>query len=366
MRTYKAYTGTLLLKTIFVLSALCVSASSEAANLVSVTSVETWNKGLTHQLWCQVSTPNLYKISSHGNAHLDWVKPVGSFVNKSDMVAQQKNFYLENEIKILGFDISTAELTLAFEDKEYKRISTLQNNLISASQLETQLNKVHKAELALKRMQQELSVARYRLEHFNHQSVIDGQIIEVFAEPGQMVAEGQLIATIQPTRGKELKCELPVDVYKQFSGIHGLKKAEYQSSDQVKFNYLRGNQIFDQHKQVVTIYLNTELATQETMLVGERVTVEMRQGSNDFVRLPYDALDISSDGYYVWSVKSDKTVLKKEISIISNVRDAVIVQGELLPGEKVIISGKSGLKNGGKVEVDSEPELVLNHSKTTL
>ncbi|MAD90539.1 MAG: hypothetical protein CMK64_12600 [Pseudoalteromonas sp.] len=348
----------------FFLSALGISTAigsiAQAANLVSVAKVGEWEQGMVRDVWCKSISPNFQKISSHSASELEWIKPIGSYVEKGEVIASQNAFYLKKDLKILKLDLEVAEIEHLYEQREMARISALQNKLVTQQELAIQKTKVQLSSAKVKKLKEEVEVLSYRLDKASHIAQVNGVITEVKVEPGQSISSGELLAVIQPEANKELSCELPVKVYHQVAGIKGLFSAQYQTHNNHTLSYKRGNHISDPTKQVINFILGFKELQTSPFLVGERVKVSMSVKSSNLTQVPYDALEITNDGYYVWRVNTESTVDKMAVELVYSKDAMAIVRSELNPGEQVITTGKKGLKPSDKVEVDGVQQVIAS------
>ncbi|WP_125783122.1 efflux RND transporter periplasmic adaptor subunit [Pseudoalteromonas rubra] len=343
---------------------LCLLSANvvNAASLVSVAEVEAWEKGMVQRFWCNVSTPNRYQISSHGNALLEWIKPIGSYVKQGEVLAQQQTYYLQRDVNTLELELAAANIEKDYERTELSRLQKLDRQVLSEFALQEQENKFKLAELKAKQLQQKLETSLYRLAHLAHQAPVDGVVVEMHVEPGESISQGQLLATIEPTEQRELQCQLPVKKYHELSGVAGLMSASYTLQDNGTLHYLRGNQIAATEKQVVNFILGFDAHQGSKPLVGERTLVEMSLPTSGLASVPYDALEITSGGYYIWHVKEDQSVDRLPVEMLFNINDKAIVRTQLVPGNQVITTGKRGLSVGDTVKVEQSPELMANQT----
>ena len=82
----------LLLVTLF--SSVSAVAS---APLVKVSTVEAWQNGVVNTLNCQVAVQYLTVFASDSDAKLTFLLPKGTEVNKGELIAEQDNYYLQQQ-----------------------------------------------------------------------------------------------------------------------------------------------------------------------------------------------------------------------------------------------------------------------------
>ena len=79
--------------------------------------------------------PYLTVFSSESDARLTFLLPKGSEVNKGELIAEQDNYYLQQELQRLEQEQKSSELELTYSADEFKRLSELKANMVSPSKL---------------------------------------------------------------------------------------------------------------------------------------------------------------------------------------------------------------------------------------
>jgi multidrug efflux system membrane fusion protein len=74
----------------------------------------------------------------------------------------------------------------------------------------------------------------------------------------------------------------------------------------------------------------------------------------DAIVVPTVAVQMNQDGAYVWVVKPDSTVEMKPIKVTRQLGQAMVVEGDLKAGDKVVTEGQLRLESGSKVEVAAD------------
>jgi RND family efflux transporter MFP subunit len=333
------------------ISTLMMSALSyaDSGKLVETATVKAWHNGATHQLHCRVQTPNIFHISSHNATRIQWLLPRGTQVSKGQLIAEQDGYYLETQINQLRIDRDSALAQQDYASDEYKRLQLLnKKNLVSPSRLNDMARLAKQAKLSKKLLETQLQEARFRQKKLQHFSPANGEIISNDTQPGEYLADGQNILKLQPLDNKELACELPLAKYRQ---NNQLQHASFTLNHDLHLTFIRKTQSLNENSQTLMVYLAPDSASAASLLIGERLQVEVSYQSTDITRIPYDSLELSSDGYYVWQLMSDKKVHRLPVNIVSTQSDYFLVKSTLQANDQVITFGKQDLADDQQVSL---------------
>lgn len=92
-----------------------------------------------------------------------------------------------------------------------------------------------------------------------------------------------------------------------------------------------------------------------TLRPGMALTVSLQMQGDSFVAVNPLSVLWGSGGAYVWRMVDGKAQ-KANVRIVQRNTEAVLVAGDLAPGDAVIIEGLDGLKEGGAVKVFGAPD----------
>jgi RND family efflux transporter MFP subunit len=333
------------------ISALMMSALSyaDSGKLVETANVKAWHNGVTHQLHCRVQTPNIFHISSHNATRIQWLLPRGTQVSKGQLIAEQDGYYLETHINQLSIDRDSALAQQDYANDEYKRLQLLnKKNLVSPSRLNDMARLAKQAKLSKKLLETQLQEARFRQTKLQHFSPANGEIISNDTQPGEYLADGQNILKLQPLDNKELACELPLAKYRQ---SNQLQHARFTHDHDLPLTFMRKTQSLNENSQTLMVYLAPQSTSAESLLIGERLQVEVSYQSTDITRIPYDSLELSNDGYYVWKLNSNQKVQRLPVNILSTQSDYYLVKSTLQANDQVVTFGKRDLMDDQQVNL---------------
>ncbi|ESP93483.1 MULTISPECIES: efflux RND transporter periplasmic adaptor subunit [Pseudoalteromonas] len=335
---------------LLILSVL-ISFNAYAEKLVMVAEVKDWQQGAAIPLWCHARALHKFHITSHSEAQLKWIKPNGSYVEQGEVIALQDAYYLAKQKELLELDLQTAKLTYQLEQSEYQRLQNLSRDHTSEQQLMLRANKVKAAQLAKHRLESQISVATHKLEKLSHTAPISGQIIQIDAQPGQFLSQGELLAIIEPQQAQELSCDMPMHAYQAIGGSQGLKYAMFNAEGLNAMHFLRGSKISSEDKQVVNFVLGYDMSAEVGLLVGESIKVDVSMEQDSLTQIPHDALQIDSSNQFVWRLTNSAHVERIKAEVVFHLRDQVVVRSALQVGEKVVTVGKQGLTEQDLVKV---------------
>jgi RND family efflux transporter MFP subunit len=322
------------------------SFASKLPSLVKVAKVESWEQGKVSIINCQISVPYLTAFSSESSAKLTYLLPQGSEVKQGELIAEQQSFYYLQQLTRLEQQLTITTNAFDYNNEEYNRLSTLNNNLVSATALEALLLKREQSDIKQAQVKNEIDELQYRIRHLKFFAPKNGSIIETFSEPGEHLMQGTKVLSFLAAHEKEINCKVPVSA---LAGDHNGKFMLFGANNQrLKIN--RINQIIDSTSQFATVYLSANDATLPQRL-GQRLKVKMSFPNENLTRLPVDGLNLAETGDYVWRVDDKGKVAKVNVKLLSNQSGYFLVESSLKAGEWVVTLGKVGLANNQLVEV---------------
>ncbi|MBB6519999.1 efflux RND transporter periplasmic adaptor subunit [Pseudoteredinibacter isoporae] len=357
------------------------SANAEEIPLAKVKTakVKAWQQGLSKALYCVVSTPFVFQADSHSDAELMSILPVGSRVKAGQLVAEQDDFYLKQELKQLEIDQKQAKAELEHAISEHQRLDVLdQQKLVANAQLNQATLVRTSAELKLEALSNQMRTLTRRIERLQHRAPFDAQVLEVSAEPGQQLGQGQTLFQLLPLDQKQLECKLPLSTAQALdlltaplteenidegsvasaSALAGVQfllaadSAQAPSSNDISghLSLRELSQDVDIETQNLRAYFDYRRFNGPPLLVGQRVKVDIQQRYQDISRVPYDAITLAGSSYELWQLNADNTVSKINPQIISTSKDYFVVRSPLRAGDTVVVRGQKKLQEQQQVQ----------------
>lgn len=313
--------------------------------LVNVMTVEPWENGVVSNLNCQVAVPYLKVYSSESDAKLIFLLPKGTEVKKGELIAEQDDYYLQQQLVRLEQQKQSSEMELKYSTDEHRRLSDLPTDMVSPSELNNLSLKRVQAKLNSSVISNEIAELKYRIKNLKHYAANNGIIAQIYSRPGEFLHQGNEIVSFLPDVDKEIDCEVPIA---RFDKSKIKTQSKFTIGD-TSFKVKRVNQITDKKSQFVNVYL-APVSDKIEYLLGQRVKVKMAAPNIKLTRLPVDSLNLASSGDYVWKVSDDGAVEKVAIKVVVNQQGYFLVDSTLKSGDRVVTLGKTGLKSNQKVK----------------
>jgi multidrug efflux system membrane fusion protein len=102
-----------------------------------------------------------------------------------------------------------------------------------------------------------------------------------------------------------------------------------------------------------TIELRATVDNADASLVpGQFVEIGLTLGTlRDALTIPTEALTTGQNGRFVWVVKPDGAVEDRPVTVVYEHRDVAVIQGQLQPGDRVVVDGQLRLARGAKAVI---------------
>ncbi|WP_444944654.1 efflux RND transporter periplasmic adaptor subunit [Microbulbifer sp. ZKSA006] len=324
------------------------NALANTGRTVLVEAAHPWEQAIRAKLFCSVSSPPLYQISSHTEAELTQIKPIGSIVKAGELVAAQDDFYLSQEIKIIRTDIEITQSQLTYAEEELGRLEKLRSaDMVSSSHLNNLKLDVDTYRLTKQRLEQQLHTAEYRSKRLQHFAKNDSQVLSIDANPGERLNSGQRIMQLLPLIENQIECSLPEE---------HLNKENLLSQSIFKLHEqdiaLRNiSHTVNPETQNLRLFFEASRQNFNSLLVGQRFEITMltpfsSKDNQEFItKVPSDAVILESGQQYkVWTLNSDQRAVSAKVQIIDTLQDYFVVRSTIAPGDLLVVLGHEGLQ----------------------
>ncbi|RJE75561.1 hypothetical protein BGP78_02230 [Pseudoalteromonas sp. MSK9-3] len=338
-----------------VIGAPTLSVQANSTPTVRVSEAQPWLQGIQKPLFCHADVPFRQQISSHVSAELTWILPAGSQVKKGELLAKQNDFYLKRQLAQLDANAKAAHANYVYSFNEYERLSKLdEGGVVSSSELQQHKRDYQTAAEQNKMYAEQYRVVQHQLNNLMHRATADGVVLSLSGEPGQWVGEGESILVFLPADQQEVTCRVALDLYQEFNQF---KDVELSLSDGTELYLDRHAGLVSSQDQTINLHLKFKKNRPEKFLIGQRYVVDVSVAASNLTKVPYDALTINNNEYYVWRVDKDNKVSKVAAKIVDTGNTYSVIQGQLKAGDKVVIKGKIALKDDAEVTINSQVKL---------
>ncbi|WP_187301407.1 efflux RND transporter periplasmic adaptor subunit [Pseudoalteromonas luteoviolacea] len=323
--------------------------------VVRVGEAQQWQRGIEKPLYCHSDVPFRQQISSHVSAELTWLLPAGSRVKKGELLAKQNDFYLKRQLAQLDANGKAAHANYIYSFNEFERLSKLdEGGVVSSSELQQHKRDYQTALEQNKIYAEQYQLVKHQLNNLTHRAPADGIVLSLSGEPGQWVGEGESILEFLPAEQQEVTCRVALDLYQEFNQFENV---ELSLADGTELYLDRDAGLVSSQDQTINLHLKFKNNRPEKFLIGQRYVVDVSMAANNLTKVPYDALTINKNEYYVWRVGQDNKVSKVVAKIIDTDKDFSVIQADIQAGDKVVVKGKIALKDDTEVTINGQGKL---------
>ncbi|WP_416262179.1 MdtA/MuxA family multidrug efflux RND transporter periplasmic adaptor subunit [Gibbsiella quercinecans] len=259
--------------------------------------------------------------------------------------------------------LKSAQLTLA----RYKKLFA--QDSLSRQDLDTQIATAGQYSGAIKADEAQIAAAKLNIEYARITAPISGRVGLRLVDAGNMVTSSDTtgIVTITQTQPVAVTFSVPQ------SNIPVLLKALHngQSMPATAFDQDNKTQLAEGKAQFISNSIDTSTGTvqlkalfdneDEALYANQFVNVRLQTGLlSQATVIPSQALQLSSDGSFVFVINQDNTVTRKVVATGPSFGEdqRAIISG-VAPGDRVVTEGVDRLASGSKVSV-----VTAEHTQT--
>lgn len=288
------------------------------------------------------------RISAEQVGRVLEILEVGSAVAAGDTIARLDAGPLELRVAELAADVERIRARLDFMQAEYQRQQELSaRQLTSATTLEQTRSdqKVAAGELAVAEVR--LAQAADDVDRAEVKAPFDGILVERLVQIGERVNLGQVVARLTDPQALEIIARPPLNY---FSFVQRDQRLEVSTNHGSEFWPVR-SKVSLGNEQIHVFEIRLDVSG-ELYANGQTVRVSVPIATQaEVIAVPRDALVLRSDGISVFVLEQDMTV--RQVNVRAGVGDAYLVgiEGDVMPGDRVIIRGNERLRPGQNVEL---------------
>lgn len=285
-------------------------------------------------------TPLAFQI--HGRIALRAVD-AGQRVHPDQVLFELDARDLEQSLRAVQAEQAAAQASVNTALADLKRNRELMNeNFISKQGFE-------RIELAAKEAQTRVEAAQVRVKQAQNalgyavlRADSSGILMDVTAEPGQVVNAGQPVATLAKDGDREVEVFLPDGITPPQKGLIPLK-----GGNQITVTLRESAGAADISSRTIRARYQLPSILPEPLQLGSVVRMQVQRSGqdSDLVIVPIGALDERGDGPRVWQVIDGKAQAVP-VNVVSLGIDEARIQGKLTPGSRVISLGTHLLTPG--------------------
>lgn len=281
---------------------------------------------------------------------------VGDRVRAGDVIARldAEDLTLQLESAEAEFDAATSSLAQAGAD--FARYEALkERGHATAADLDRKTLARDEASARLERATRSLDLARRQVGYAELRADVDGVVTATGAEPGQVVAVGQPVATIAHLEGKDVVVALPEDWFGDAADADA-KVSLWADGDRVLDARLRELSP-DADAATRTYRARFAIADDDDAIAfGMTATVALtRAGEGRVARLPLAAVFDTGKGPSVYVVGETGHLALRPVEVAAFNAETAVITGGVADGERVVTLGVQKLQDGEHVRVVERP-----------
>ena len=295
-----------------------------------------------------VVSRNDARLSAEVQGRLISVADVGTVVSVGVTVAEIEDTSLRLMHAELQAEVQRAEARLRFLESEEKRFAKLaESNLAAQTQLEqTRSDRdVARGDLAIERAR--LAQNADQLARTRIMAPFNGVVVERLMTPGERVTEGSNVIRLVDQQNLEVIARAPLEYY-PFVRIG--QSLELRAGELTIFGAVRTVvAVGDEDTHQFELRLDLEGSR---FPVGQTLRVSIPiADSRKVLTVPRDALVIRPNGHSIFIVDADNQAQQISITVGMGQGELIEVQGDVSPGDTVVIRGNERLRPGQAVNI---------------
>lgn len=324
---------------------------------VRVMTVEPGESGervtLTGQIEAQDEVSLAFRV---GGRMIERTVNVGDQVRAGQLIARLESDTARDTLRSARAELTAARARLVEARNTFERFSTLiERGFITRAMFDESQQAFLSAEAQVDAAQARVSTAETQLSYTDLLADGNGAVTARGAEPGEVVAAGQMIVQLARAGGRDAVFDVPASVIERahsdievevaLSGDPGVRAAG------------RVREVAPQADPVTrTFRVRVGLIDPPpAMRLGSTVTGSIRLGGGAGIAIPAAALTLTNQQPAVWIFDPDtRTVALRNIEVLRYDLAQVAVAGGLEPGEILVTAGVQTLRPGQEVRLLGE------------
>ncbi len=279
---------------------------------------------------------------------LSWVAEAGAFVATGEPVAVVDDHLLQLDLRNNEAVIARLKADLGWQERQIARLGKLavQNNP-AKSELDELESRREMLRQELRIAGIELARTRYDLQRTQVRAPFGGIIARRMLESGEYARPGDALVRLVNTRELEVSAMAPLRVAR-FN--HSGQEVLVASDLTTRLTPIRSLiPVGDGRSHMMEVRISL---SGEEWLIGEAVTVELPDSARrEQMTVPRDALVLRDKHVYLFTVDAEGIARRVNVAPGTGLGEDIAVSGKLNPGDRVVIRGAEGLRDGQAVRV---------------
>ena len=288
------------------------------------------------------------RLASEVEGRVIWFADVGTVVSEGEPLVQLESTTLEIQREEYLGQVERERARLTFLEPEVERLRTLAEESNAAESLLDQ----RRSELDVARGDLEVAIARLRqvedqLAKTTIPAPFDGIVSERLVNLGEMISRLDEVTRLVSPEAIEITARAP---------LNAVAFLETGSALPIYNDYRRGEGLVrtivpfgDPQSHMFEVRIDVPAGS---WIVGESVRLDVPTAQpKQVLAVPRDALVLRREGTFVFRVSSEQLAERVPVSTGAGDGDLIEVEGDLSPGDVVIVRGGERLFEGQLVTV---------------
>ena len=336
---------------LLVLAGFIMSVSQAAPTPVVVVTAETRELTPVVQVAGTVISRNDTRLAAQVEGQVTWVADVGTLLVAGDVAARLDDVLVRAVLAEQEAQVARAQANVTFHQRESQRLAKL------ARENNAALSRLDESKRDLSIARSELAVAKSRvaqnlerLERTAIKAPFAGVVTEEFIQAGEWADPGTAMVRLVDTESLEVQAWVPV---KTLPYLHKNTALQLTVAGQPASGIVRTLvPVGDDQSRLFELRLNLEGGR---LSAGQSVRIAIPTAdSQPVIVLPRDSLVLRREGASVFRILEDNTAERVKVTTGMAEGDLIEVQGDIQPGDRVVIRGGERLRSGQKVEVSEQ------------
>jgi RND family efflux transporter MFP subunit len=288
------------------------------------------------------------QIAAELSGRLTWVAQVGDHLEEGDVLARIDDHLLRLQLRNDQAEIARLEANIQYNQRQIQRLQklALQNNMAQAE--------LDEVESRLRMLLQEQRIAEVNLDRTSYdlqrtqvKAPFPGVVASRELYTGEYTTPGDALVRLVDTRTVEISVKAPLRVarFNTTGSEVQVRGNGLQSSSAIRGMVPVG----DERSRMMELRLSVAPGQ---WMIGEAVTVDLPDNAASTVlSVPRDALVLRDQHVFVYTVSTENTAVKVPVKTLAGSGEHIAVEGDLSPGDSVVVRGGERLKEGQALKV---------------
>lgn len=292
---------------------------------------------------------------------IDYPVEEGQYVKKGDVLSRFNTRPISIQLEEARASRKEAEARYELANKNYARFKDLHDRgVASLQQMQDAESEKNALKARIDQLQSRIEGYQYDLQRSALKAPFNGFISKEFTEVGQWINEGDPVVEIINID----QVDIVVDVPERYSGyiVTGTKPVIFiDALPGREFSGVVKSIIPQSDERARTFPVKVRVNNDKNILKsGMAARVGFNIGKKvDALMVPKDAIVLSSRGKMVFVVENG-SVRPVPVQTSTAYKDLIQVNGDLVPGQLVVIRGNERLRPGQSVNITNKDELPEN------